>query len=79
MIAFSGEASEPENTGALSTAGLADSQLSSIVNSSPSHTITDRSITFCSSRTLPGHGYESRLSSVRLLTRRSVKRAAQLV
>jgi hypothetical protein len=40
----------------LSTGGAADSQLSSTVNSSVSDTITDRSITFCSSRTFPGHG-----------------------
>ena len=57
MIAFSWPASVLGNASRLSTAGRAESQLSSTVNSSVSHTITDRSITFCSSRTFPGHGY----------------------
>src|ERR1700758_2617274 len=35
--------------------GPPDSQLLSIVNSSVSQTISDRSITFCNSRMLPGH------------------------
>ena len=72
MIAFSWPASVLGNASRLSTAGRAESQLSSTVNSSVSHTITDRSITFCSSRTFPGHGYDCRRSSVRLLTRRIV-------
>src|SRR6202035_1530791 len=38
--------------------GCRDSQLSSTVKYSVSHTIADRSMTFCSSRILPGHGYD---------------------
>src|SRR5580658_3399741 len=38
--------------------GDRESQLSSTENSSVSQTITDRSITFCNSRILPGHGYD---------------------
>src|SRR5262245_17331374 len=72
MIAFSWPASVLDNADRVSTAGLAVSQLSSTENSSVSHTITDRSITFCSSRTFPGHGYDCRRSSVRLFTRRIV-------
>ena len=60
MVAFSWAATVLDNASRLSTAGPADSQLSSTVNSSVSHTITDRSITFCSSRTFPGHGYDCR-------------------
>jgi hypothetical protein len=55
MIAFSCVANAPANPSRLSTDGAADSQFSSTVNSSVSETITDRSMTFCSSRTLPGH------------------------
>src|SRR5580692_8697708 len=36
--------------------GGRESQLSSTEKFSVSHTITDRSMTFCNSRTLPGHG-----------------------
>src|SRR6266850_1291705 len=53
--ALSCVAKAPDNPCRPSTWGLADSQLSSTVNSSVSETITDRSITFCSSRTFPGH------------------------
>src|ERR1700751_1035884 len=38
--------------------GCRESQLSSTEKFSVSHTITDRSMTFCNSRTLPGHGYD---------------------
>jgi hypothetical protein len=38
--------------------GGRESQLSSTENVCDSHTITDRSITFCNSRTLPGHVYD---------------------
>src|SRR6266850_5588909 len=38
--------------------GRRDSQLSSTANVPVSQTITDRSITFCSSRILPGHEYD---------------------
>src|SRR5712671_6235555 len=72
ISAFSCEAIVPDIPSRLSTAGRVDNQLSSTVNSSVSDTITDRSITFCSSRTFPGHGYDFRRSSVRLLTRRMV-------
>ena len=58
MIVFSWPASALDNASRLSTAGPVDSQLSSTMNSSVSHTITDRSITFCSSRTFPGQGYD---------------------
>src|ERR1700704_6987786 len=70
MSAFSCDASAPDIPSRLSTAGRADNQRSSTVNSSVSDTITERSITFCNSRTFPGHGYDLRRSSVRLLTRR---------
>ena len=72
MSAFSCEASAPDIPSRLSTAGRVDIQLSSTVNSSVSDTITDRSMTFCSSRTFPGHGYDLKRLSVRLLTRRIV-------
>src|SRR4029077_17271653 len=72
IIAFSWLARVLDNACGLLTAGPADSQLSSTVNSSLSHTITDRSITFCSSRTFPGQGYDCRRSSIPLLTRRIV-------
>src|ERR1700730_6691878 len=72
MSAFSCEASVLDIPSRLSAAGRADNQLSSTVNSSVSDTITDRSITFCNSRTFPGHGYDLRRSSVRLLIRRIV-------
>ena len=52
MSAFSCEASAPDIPSRLSTAGRVDIQLSSTVNSSVSDTITDRSMTFCSSRDL---------------------------
>src|SRR6266850_132967 len=42
----------------LVSSGRWDSQLSSTVNISVSHTISDRSMTFCSSRMLPGQGYD---------------------
>jgi hypothetical protein len=51
MIALSRSASVLDSAGAPSTAGAADNQLSSTMNSSVSQTITDRSITFCNSRT----------------------------
>src|SRR5450432_3998987 len=68
--AFSCVATLLDNFSRLSIAGFVDSQLSSTVNSSVSHTITDRSITFCSSRMFPGHGYDCRWPSARLFTRR---------
>ena len=42
----------------LVSSGVWDSHLSSTVKISVSHTITDRSITFCNSRMLPGQGYD---------------------
>src|SRR6202142_54841 len=42
----------------LVSSGAWESQLSSTVKISVSHTITDRSMTFCSSRILPGQGYD---------------------
>src|ERR1700737_5348821 len=47
--------------------GFRESQLSSTEKFSVSHTITDRSMTFCNSRILPGHGYDRRSSRVFLL------------
>src|SRR5258707_15661003 len=38
--------------------GCRESQLSSTEKFSVSHTITDRSMTFCNSRMLPGQGYD---------------------
>src|SRR6266849_8064834 len=38
--------------------GRRESQLSSTEKFSVSHTITDRSMTFCNSRILPGQGYD---------------------
>src|SRR5258708_8131046 len=38
--------------------GCCDSQLLSTDKFSVSHTITDRSMTFCNSRMLPGQGYD---------------------
>src|SRR5258708_1998410 len=67
-IAFSCAARLLDNR--LSIAGFVDNQLSSTVNSSVSHSTTDRSITFCNSRTFPGHGYDCKRCSVRLFTRR---------
>src|SRR5258708_8417703 len=49
--------------------GCCDSQLLSTEKFSVSHTITDRSMTFCNSRMLPGQGYDWSNSSVFLLTR----------
>src|SRR5258706_1152880 len=72
MSTFSCDASVLDMPRRLSTAGFVDNQLSSTVNSSVSDTITDRSMTFCNSRTFPGHGYAFRRSRVRLLTRRMV-------
>src|SRR5580692_6472817 len=42
----------------LVSSGRWDSQLSSTVKVSVSHTMTDRSMTFCSSRMFPGQGYD---------------------
>src|ERR1700688_70238 len=39
--------------------GCRESQLSSTEKFSVSHTITDRSMTFCNSRMFPGQGYDS--------------------
>src|SRR6185295_3954858 len=72
MSDFSCDASALDMPRRLSTAGCVETQLSSTVNSSVSETITDRSITFCNSRTFPGHGYDFMRSSVCLLTRRMV-------
>src|SRR4029077_5861456 len=72
MSSLSCEASAPTIPSRLSRAGRVDTQLSSTVNSSVSDTITDRSITFCNSRTFPGHGYDFKRFSVCLLTRRMV-------
>ena len=44
------------------------SQLSSTVSCSPSETITARSMTFCSSRMFPGHGYDRKSSRFLLPT-----------
>src|SRR6266404_871158 len=41
-----------------------ESQLSSMENVPVSQRITDRSMTFCNSRMLPGHGYDRSSSSV---------------
>src|SRR5258708_35499202 len=48
--------------------GCCGNQLSSTENSSVSLTITDRSMTFCNSRMLPGQGYDSSNWSVFLST-----------
>src|SRR5258708_7038615 len=69
-IAFSCAARLLDSFNRLPSAGFVDNQLSSTVNSSVSHSIADRSITFCNSRTFPGHGYDCKRCSVRLFTRR---------
>lgn len=56
MIAVSCAATLLDSFNRLSIAGFVDSQLWSTVNSSVSQSMTDRSITFCNSRTFPGHG-----------------------
>ena len=48
-------ATAPDKPSRLSTGCAVDNQLSSTANSSVSETMTDRSMTFCSSRTFPGH------------------------
>jgi NAD(P)-dependent dehydrogenase (short-subunit alcohol dehydrogenase family) len=54
-----------DNPCQLSTGGP-PTTLSSTVSSSVSDTITERSMTFCSSRTLPGRGYDCRAANVAL-------------
>src|SRR5260370_12451365 len=61
MISLSVAATFAESKGLspdLASRGRWDSQLSSTVTVSVSHTIRDRSITFCSSRMFPGQGYD---------------------
>src|SRR6202040_3349703 len=50
--------------------GDRESQLSSTEKFSVSHTITDRSMTFCNSRMLPGQGYDCSSSRLFLFTPR---------
>src|SRR5260370_39315224 len=60
IISFSCAASFPDNSSWLFDSlarGCRKSQLSSTEKFSVSHTITDRSMTFCNSRILPGQGY----------------------
>src|SRR5260370_6375681 len=60
IISFSWAASFPGSSSWLFGSlvrGCRISQLSSTEKFSVSHKITDRSITFCNSRILPGHGY----------------------
>src|SRR5229473_6623946 len=60
IISFSWAASFPDNSSWLFDSlarGCRKSQLSSIEKFSVSHTITDRSMTFCNSRILPGQEY----------------------
>src|SRR5437879_13246816 len=68
IISFSWSASFLENStcavGSVAR-GCRVSQLSSTEQVSVSHTLTDRSITFCNSRILPGHGYEIGRASCR--------------
>src|SRR6266853_4794247 len=49
-------------------AGLLSNQRSSTVSTSVSETMIERSITFCSSRMLPGHEYDCRRSRLFVLT-----------
>src|SRR5258707_6394237 len=61
IISFSWAASFPDSSGWLFGSlarGCRKSQLSSTEKFSVSHTITDRSMMFCNSRILPGHGYD---------------------
>src|SRR5258708_31526168 len=61
MISLSVAATFAESIGLspdLVSRGRWDSQLSSTVKVSVSHTIRDRSMTFCSSRMFPGQGYD---------------------
>src|ERR1700747_1701900 len=62
MISFSLAAGFRDNStglfGSLAR-GCRESQLSSTEKFSVSHTITDRSMTFCNSRMFPGQGYDS--------------------
>src|SRR5258707_7941062 len=60
IISFSWAASFPDNSSWLFDSlarGCRKSHLSSTEKFSVSHTITDRSMTFCNSRILPGQGY----------------------
>src|ERR1700683_1427661 len=62
MISFSCAATFSERSSwlcGLPFDGCWDSQLSSTEKFSVSHTMTDRSITFCNSRMFPGQGYDS--------------------
>src|SRR5262249_31682825 len=65
-------ASSSGRIGGCAAAISRDSQFSSTTSVSVSHTMTARSITFWSSRTLPGHRYDLTSSSVRLSTWRIV-------
>src|SRR5258707_4500049 len=61
IISFSWAASFRDSSGWLFGSLARDcrkSQLSSTEKFSVSHTITDRSMMFCNSRILPGHGYD---------------------
>src|SRR5216684_1300458 len=61
IISFSWAASFPDNSSWLFDSlarGCRESQLSSTEKFSVSHTIADRSMTFCNSRILPGQGYD---------------------
>src|SRR6266481_2844664 len=61
IISFSWAASFRDSSGWIFVSlarGCRESQLSSTEKFSVSHTITDRSMTFCNSRILPGQGYD---------------------
>src|ERR1017187_6908778 len=61
IISFSRAASFRDSSGWLFGSlrrGCRESQLSSTEKYSVSQTIADRSMTFCNSRILPGHGYD---------------------
>src|SRR5258707_6711371 len=61
MISFSSAAGLRDSPRALlgaAACGCHESQLLSTERFSVSHTMTDRSMTFCNSRMLPGQGYD---------------------
>src|SRR6266481_3547083 len=71
IIAFSWEGSFLRGSSTLPGTvmeGCRESQLSSTEKFSVSHTMTDRSITFCNSRILPGQGYDCSRSRLFLFT-----------
>src|SRR5260370_32401743 len=73
MISFSwavGLRDSPRSLLGLVAGACRASQLSSTERFSVSHTITDRSMTFCNSRTLPGQGHDWSNSKLLLFTPR---------